>query len=138
MSMSGDDYETDGDDEEDVPLASLHAAHMSPAQSSQSNCAGFSPQPENGVAHSSNVASDQSQNSCRANRLCLDKFFRHYLVSIPADLVEIVGAIIHSDLSDIDDVADIPIHGKGRFANAMLAPCAILDAHRLHRRDTKQ
>lgn len=63
----------------------------------------------------------------------MDPFFKMYQVSIPADLVEIVGAIQFSDLCDIEDVSDLCQHGKGRFSNLMLTPCKILEARRLTR-----
>lgn len=71
-----------------------------------------------------------------ANALCHDEFFRFYVVSIPADLVEIVGAISYSDLCDINDVAEIKRLGKGRFSNPLLPPCAILDAQLLTRKSS--
>lgn len=68
-----------------------------------------------------------------ANALVLDAMFKRFFVSIPADFVEIVGAVNFSDLHDIEDVSDLCKHGYGRFSNNLVTECKILDAQRLTR-----
>lgn len=71
----------------------------------------------------------------QANRICIDPFFFQYIVTIPADLVEVTGAINHSDLCDLADINEIVLLGKGRFANRALMPCNILEAQILSKMD---
>lgn len=68
-----------------------------------------------------------------ANAMVLDDVFAEYQVNIPADHVEIEGAIDWFDLCDINDLDELCDLGEGIFNNTALAPCKILDAERLAR-----
>lgn len=68
-----------------------------------------------------------------ANDICVDSFFEQFLVSIPADLVEVEGAVNMDDLCDLGDITNLLFLGRGRFDNPLLKPCRILEAQRLYR-----
>lgn len=63
-----------------------------------------------------------------ANALARDPYFALYHVYIPADIVEIEGAICADDLCDMDDLKILTSTGKGIFGNTLLSSCDILEA----------
>lgn len=68
-----------------------------------------------------------------ANALVVDPYFGNYHVYIPADLVEIDGAISADDLCDMDDLQILISTGKGVFGNKWLSSCDILYAEQIYR-----
>lgn len=72
-----------------------------------------------------------------ANALVVDQKFKQFHVTIPADLVEVVGAIDMKDISDIKDASKIIQHGKGGFNNTSLLRCNILQAEQLFYRNSE-
>lgn len=68
-----------------------------------------------------------------ANALAADNKFANYHVSIPADHVEIEGAIDFNDLCDLTDMDLLCESGTGVFNNAAIPPCKIINAERLLR-----
>lgn len=68
-----------------------------------------------------------------ANELARDPYFLNYHVYIPADLVEIEGAICADDLCDLDDLKILISDGKGIFDNMLLSPCDIVHAEHIFR-----
>lgn len=70
-----------------------------------------------------------------ANALVVDQHFKHFHVTIPADLVEVVGAIDMQDICDMENAATIVSQGKGGFNNTSLARCNIIQAEQLFYRN---
>lgn len=73
------------------------------------------------------------ENRDHANLLVVDPAFKMYDVFIPAELVEIDGAISMRDLCDLDEMEDLIEYGQGKFMNAWLPDTKIVDAIRLSR-----
>lgn len=69
----------------------------------------------------------------QANALAADATFDGYTVSIPADRVEIEGAINANDLFDLENMQFLMDNGTGVFGNHALPPCKIIHAERLFR-----
>lgn len=76
------------------------------------------------------------RNRMEANTLVSDATFQQYLINIPADNVEVEGAVNILDLCDLEDLDALATHGKGIFGNAALPPCKIVCAERLSRINT--
>lgn len=69
-----------------------------------------------------------------AKALVLDEILHEFHVSIPADRVEVEGAIDWFDLCDLTDLKLLSLEGLGGFNNDALPPCKIVHAERLSRR----
>lgn len=72
----------------------------------------------------------------QANAMVSDTFFAEYHVSVPADHVEVDGAIDWHDLCDIKDMNELCSIGKGVFNNTSIPNCNIVHAERLSRLDS--
>lgn len=70
-----------------------------------------------------------------ANAIVGDTFFADYHVSVPADNVEVEGAIDWHDLCDLKDLKELCSIGKGVFNNSSIPNCDIVHAERLSRLD---
>lgn len=68
-----------------------------------------------------------------ANAVANDPTFSRYNTNIPADNVEVEGAINVNDLCDLDDMKELIDHGIGIFGNSAIPPCKILYAERITR-----
>lgn len=72
-----------------------------------------------------------------ANLMATNPQFERYKVTIPADKVEICGAIRYDDLCDINDLQALVDDGKGIWGNSQLPDCRIIHAEHISRIDPK-
>lgn len=70
-----------------------------------------------------------------ANLLVLDGFLKDFHLSIPAEHVEIEGAVDWFELCDLDDEQELITAGVGCFNNTALQQCKIVHAERLSKRE---
>lgn len=70
-----------------------------------------------------------------ANAMTTNSRFAGFNVSIPADKVEVYGAIRYEDLCDLNDLQALVDDGKGIWGNSQLPPCNIIHAELISRPD---
>lgn len=70
-----------------------------------------------------------------ANSMATSPKFAGFNVTIPADKVEIYGAIRFDDLCDLNDLQYLVDDGKGVWGNSQLPPCNIIHAEHISRVD---